>query len=300
MRCRIAIPAYNRAHLIDRAVHSALGQSYHDSEVVVVDDGSTDDLRGALAPFLADPRFCYVRLAQNRGTAVAKNVAMVLGHFDAITFHDSDDIAERDKVLRQAAILQNGTIAADPILNWRGTGHTPGTRLDVGVALTQHWLLDAGGGRRRISRALALVDDFFPQLQMNAGPLGDWILINPGLFRRAALVRAGGFERCVEEDRELRNRLIMHGEIIWLVEEPLLTKVECADGLTVAAGTDYRSDARKRDRDMVWSRVAAWRSGAAPPVVAMALGDVEIAEISNPRFAAIAGDLPLHSGPHLP
>jgi hypothetical protein len=51
---------------------------------------------------------------------------------------------------------------------------------------------------------------------------------------------------------------------------------------------------------MVWSRVAAWRSGAAPPVVKMALGDVEIAEISNPRFAAIAGDLPLHSRPHLP
>lgn len=300
MRCRVAIPAYNRAHLIGRAVRSALEQSYHDIEVVVVDDGSTDDLRGALGPFLSDPRFCYVRMAHNRGTAAAKNLAMVLGHFDAISFHDSDDIAERDKLLRQAAILQMATIKADPILNWSVAGHGPGASLDVGVALTQHWLLDANGGRRQITRALALVDDFFPQLQMNAGPLGDWILINPGLFRRSALVRAGGFENCVEEDRELRNRLIMHGEIIWLIEEPLLTKVECADGLTVATATDYRSDTRRLHRDMVWSRVAAWRYGAAPPVVAVELGDVQVTEISNPRFASIASDLPILSGPQLP
>lgn len=300
MRCRIAIPTYNRAHLIVRAVQSALAQSYHDIEVVVVDDGSRDDVRTSLAPFLADPRFCYVRLADNRGTAVAKNVAMVLGHFDAITFHDSDDIAERDKLLRQVSVLQADGIEADPILNWRSAGREPGERLAVGLALTQHWLLDGQGGRRRISRALALVDDFFPQLQMNAGPLGDWILINPGLFRREALIRAGGFERCVEEDREMRNRLIMHGEVIWLIEEPLLTKIECADGLTVDGATDYRSEARSRDREMVWSRVAGWRAGAAPPVAAIALEDVTISEISNPRFAVLAQDLPIASGPRMP
>lgn len=300
MRCRVAIPTYNRENLIGRAVRSALEQSYHDVEVVVVDDGSTHDVRGAVGSFFNDPRFCYVRMAQNRGTGAAKNVALVLGHCDAITFHDSDDIAERDKLLRQAAILQLGTIEADPILNWASAGHAPGDRLAVGIALTQHWLLDASGGRRRITRALALVDDFFPQLQMNAGPLGDWILINPGLFRRSAFMRAGGFERCVEEDRELRNRMIMHGEIIWLIEEPLLTKVECADGLTVAASTDYRSETRRKHRDMVWSRIEAWRRGAVPPVVEIELGDVVITEISNARFASIAADLPIRSHPKLP
>jgi glycosyltransferase involved in cell wall biosynthesis len=300
VKCRIAIPVYNRAHLIGRAVRSALEQSCQDIDVMVVDDGSADDLRAELGRFLADPRFCYVRLAQNHGTAVAKNVAMVLGQYDAITFHDSDDIAARDKLLRQAAILQLDTITADPILNWASAGHTAGAQLKVGLALTRHWLLDADGGRRQITRALALVDDFFPQLQMNAGPLGDWILINPGLFRRSALVRAGGFERCVEEDREMRNRLIMHGEIIWLIEEALLTKVECADGLTVAAATDYRSDIRRRDREMVWSRVDAWRRGNAPPVVAIDLGDVQITEISNSRCASIASDLPMLGAPQLP
>jgi glycosyltransferase involved in cell wall biosynthesis len=300
VRCRIAIPTFNRARLLGRAIRSALDQSHTDIDVLVVDDGSTDDTAQVVAPFLADSRFSYVRLARNAGTAAAKNVAIALGDYDAITFHDSDDIAERDKLLRQAAVLQLQGVNADPILNWSMAGREPGGRLAVGAALTQHWLLDADGGRRRITRSLSLVDDFFPHLQMNAGPLGDWILINPGLFRRGVFARVGGFERCVEEDRELRNRLLMHGEVIWLVEEPLLTKVECADGLTVGSETGYRSPRRERDRNLVWDRAAAWRAGGAPPVSPIDLGDVEIAEISSPRLAILANDLPIKAPPRMP
>ena len=300
MRCRIAIPTHNRARLIARAVRSALDQSHTDLDVVVVDDGSTDDTAKVLAPFLEDPRFCYVRLARNVGTAAAKNVAMVLGRFDAIAFHDSDDIAERDKILRQDAVLSLKHVKADPILNWSMAGRAAGGNLEIGVALTQHWLLDTDGGRRHIHRALSLVDDFFPQLQMNAGPLGDWILINPGLFRRSTLTRVGGFERCVEEDRELRNRVIMHGEVIWLIEEPLLTKVECVDSLTATDSTGYLSSCRGEDRNRVWERAQAWRSGKAAPVSRIELGDVEIAYISNREFATLAEDMPLASAPRLP
>ena len=297
MKCRIAIPTYNRAHLVARAVRCALEQSHPDLEVMVIDDGSTDATESALSAYLTDSRFCYVKLADNRGTAVAKNVAILLGDYDAITFHDSDDIAERDKLLRQASILGLNRIEADPILNWSMAGVEPGVRLAVDVALTQHWLLDADGGRRHIRRALSLVDDFFPQLQMNAGPLGDWILINPGLFRRSALIKAGGFERCVEEDRELRNRLLMHGAVFWLIEEPLLTKIECADSLTAAPDTNYASARRRSDRSLVWERAGAWRRGAPPPVSPIDLSDTRIATISNPRDLKIAADFNLLAPP---
>ena len=300
MLCRIAIPTHNRAHLINRAVRSALDQSHIELEVMVIDDASTDGTAEALSPFLADPRFVYVRLAQNVGTAAAKNVALVLGDFDAVTFHDSDDIAERDKLLRQAAILDLKGVFADPILNWTMAGRPAGSTIEISVALTQHWLLDANGGRRHIRRALSLIDDFFPQLQMNSGPLGDWILINPGLFSRAALARVGGFERCVEEDRELRNRLIMHGEVFWLIEEPLLTKVECADSLTAADATGYLSGLRGAHRNRVWERAQAWRAGGAPPVSPIDLGDVEVAHVSHPRVLRVAQDLPLIAAPRLP
>ncbi len=297
MKCRIAIPTFNRAHLIVRAVRSALEQSHHDLEVLVVDDGSTDDTQAVLAPFQTDSRFGYVKLGANVGTAAAKNVAIALGDFGAITFHDSDDIAERDKLLRQASILQLGEVTADPILNWAMAGQPPGGPLEIGLVLTHHWLLDADGGRRHIRRSLSLIDDFFPNLQMNAGPLGDWILINPGLFRRSMLKRVGGFERCVEEDRELRNRVVMHGEVVWLIEEPLLTKVECVSSLTADQATGYRSPKRAADRNMVWERAASWRGGRAPEVAPLDLADVQITHLSNPRFARLAADLPMTHAP---
>ena len=301
MHCRIAIPTFNRAHLIGRAVRSALAQSHPSFEVMVIDDGSTDDTTAALAEFYSDPRFIHVRLAHNVGTAMAKNVAIALGYYDAITFHDSDDIAERDKLLRQAAILGLPNVNADPVLNWSMAADQPaGEPINIGVALTQHWLLAADGSRRRITRALSIVDDFFPQLQMAAGPLGDWILINPALFRRSVLARAGGFESCVEEDRELRNRLLMHGEVFWLIDEPLLTKVECSDSLTVAAATSYASDRRARDRAMVWQRAGAWRQGGAPLVVPIDLSGVSIAEITGRKGMSVAMDLPVVAAPRMP
>jgi len=297
MRCLIAIPTYNRAALIGRAVRSALAQSHPDCAVMVIDDGSTDATSAALAEFAGHPRVTCVRLAANVGTAAAKNVAIALGDFQAITFHDSDDIAERDKLLRQATILGLGGVRADPCLNWAMAGRDAGGPLAVGVALTEHWLLGADGSRRHIKRALALVDDFFPQLQMNAGPLGEWVLINPGLFRREVFARAGGFELCVEEDRELRNRLLMHGEIVWLIDEPLLTKIECDDSLTVAGDTNYVSPQRTRDRELVWQRVAAWRQGGAAPVVPIDLSRVIIAAVTGPRPLRLATDLPIAAPP---
>lgn len=301
MHCRIAIPTFNRAHLIGRAVRSALAQSHPSIEVMVVDDGSTDMTTEALAEFAGDPRFIHVRLAQNVGTAMAKNVAIALGHYDAITFHDSDDIAERDKLLRQATILAQRNVTADPILNWRmAADQSPGQPVDIGVVMTQHWLLAADGSRHRVTRALSIVDDFFPQLQMAAGPPGDWILVNPALFRRAALARVGGFENCIEEDRELRNRLLMHGEVFWLIDEPLLTKIECADSLTVDAGTSYASDRRQRDRDTVWQRAAAWRRGGPPASVSIDLSGVTIAAIIGGTGMSIADDLPIIAPPGMP
>ena len=281
MRCLIAIPTYNRSALIGRAITSALAQTHEDTRVVVVDDGSTDGTHEAVKPFLNDTRFCYIRLAKNVGTARAKNVAIAHGLYDAITFHDSDDVAHPDKLMMQARIMAQPDLYADPCLNWIQCGITPQSRLDIGLVLTQHWLIGGDGSRRKIGRALSLVDDFFPHLQMNAGPWGDWILINSGLFRRAVIERLGGFEHCVEEDREIRNRLLMNGEVVWLIEEPLVTKIECADSLTVAGDTNYVSEQRQLDRDLVWDRAMAWRNGYPPAKIGIDLDGVVIDHISR-------------------
>ena len=66
----VVMPVYNRSATVGRALASVLGQSFADFELVLVDDGSTDDLAAALAPF-ADPRLTLLRHDANRGPAAA-------------------------------------------------------------------------------------------------------------------------------------------------------------------------------------------------------------------------------------
>ena len=297
MHCVVAIPTYNRRRSVVRAVDTALAQAYDPLTVVVVDDGSTDGTRNALERHFKDPRFLYIGLRRNVGTAQAKNAAIAFVPFDAMTFHDSDDISDPTKVLLQQRALALPKVMADGCLNWALAGHVPDSRLDVGAVLTCHWLIAPDGSKVKVGRALSIVDDFFPNLQMNAGPPGDWILINSGLFRRDIFVRHGGFANCIEEDRELRNRLIMHGEVIWLVEEPLMTKIDSAGNLTGDASTGYQSQRRKDDRDRIWSAVADWRRGVMPEAVTIDLHDIEIAFCSRPDSLQLAADIPLSNIP---
>ena len=87
MQSLIAIPTYQRAHQIVRAVEAALAQSQHDVSVVVIDDGSTDATEAACARWFGHPRFGYLKLERNMGTAAAKNVALALLPFDEGLYH---------------------------------------------------------------------------------------------------------------------------------------------------------------------------------------------------------------------
>lgn len=280
----IIIPTHNRAHLVGHAVHAALHQSWWNTRVTVIDDASTDDTRNALSQYFDHANFNYVRLARNLGTAQAKNAGIVLTGCDAVTFHDSDDIPHRDKVLHQARVLGQTGVRAHECLNWRMVGREPGSELQVGAALVHHDLVLPDGRRVAIRRDLSLFDDVFPNMQMGSQVPGDWTHINSGLFRHEVLARNGGFAPCIEEDREFRNRLIFNGEIIWVVPELLLTKIETPDSLTQSKDTDYDSARRKADRDMVWAAVRKWRSEGRVDPVPIHLPDLDLAFVSNPSL----------------
>ncbi len=278
----IIIPTYNRSHLIETAVRAALEQSWWHKTVTVIDDASTDATEATLRPFFDRTDFNYVRLAANCGTAQAKNAGLLLTNGDAVTFHDSDDIPDRDKVLCQVRALTTKNVTAHNCLNWALVGHESGKRLEIGVALTHHMLVMPDGQRVEIRRDLSLLDDVFPNLQMGARVPGDWTHINSGLFRREVLSRLGGFENCIEEDREFRNRLILGGEIIQVIPELLLTKIETPDSLTQSSESDYDSPRRREDRQMVWRKVGQWRQSGLVDTVNIDLSDLAVDFVSNP------------------
>ncbi|UCD78296.1 MAG: glycosyltransferase [Desulfobacterales bacterium] len=100
----VIIPTYNRAWVVKEAVDSVLTQEYDDFELIVVDDGSTDDTRKALSA--CGPRIKVLR-QPNRGVSAARNrgIAAAAGHL--VAFLDSDDLWLPSKLARQVDFFDN-------------------------------------------------------------------------------------------------------------------------------------------------------------------------------------------------
>lgn len=101
----VVTPTYNRARFLPDAVASVLAQTHPDLELIIVDDGSTDDTRNVLEPFLADRRIHYF-YQDNQGQSQARNLALKQATGDYIAFLDSDDLWAPDKLEKQMAILR--------------------------------------------------------------------------------------------------------------------------------------------------------------------------------------------------
>ena len=85
----VIIPAFNRAKKVVRAISSVLSQSYSDYEVIVIDDGSSDETRESLDQFKNDIKI--IRHSGNRGVSVARNNGINSSEAPLIAFLDSDD-----------------------------------------------------------------------------------------------------------------------------------------------------------------------------------------------------------------
>ena len=101
----VVLPSYNRAHILPRAIESILGQTYKDIELIIVDDGSSDNTAEVVGSF-SDSRIVYVR-QENAGACAARNNGIAHARGDYIAFQDSDDIWHHDKLEKQLATLQN-------------------------------------------------------------------------------------------------------------------------------------------------------------------------------------------------
>jgi glycosyltransferase involved in cell wall biosynthesis len=100
----VIIPTYNRASLLPRALGSVLAQTFADFEVVVVDDGSTDETRQVVES-LADARVRYI-YQENSGRPIACNTGVAQSGARYVTFLDSDDEALPTWLHRFASVIE--------------------------------------------------------------------------------------------------------------------------------------------------------------------------------------------------
>lgn len=100
----VIIPTYNRAQFIGAAIESVIEQSFQDFEIIVVDDGSTDNTE-QLVGMMIDPRLHYIR-QENRGRSNARNRALKLAKGKYIAFLDSDDLYLPNKLELQLNYME--------------------------------------------------------------------------------------------------------------------------------------------------------------------------------------------------
>jgi glycosyltransferase involved in cell wall biosynthesis len=98
VRFSIVIPTYNRADYLNELLQSLLNQTYKNFEIIVCDDGSTDHTTAVVNRFLDVLDINYIKLVNNGGPAVPRNVGIKNSKYDWICFLDSDDRWEINKL----------------------------------------------------------------------------------------------------------------------------------------------------------------------------------------------------------
>lgn len=204
----IVIPAYNAAWCVRRAIDSVLGQSWPHYEVVVVDDGSTDDTASILAGY--GSRIRVMRKA-NGGLSSARNagIAAARGHY--VAFLDADDWWLPDKLRRQVSEM-----AAHPQAHFCSTAAR---------------VVDEAGAERGIWRCPPhRGSDLEAIFAVNAYIAGSGSAV---LARRASLQAAGGFDESLRslEDVDLWMRLAARGGYRY-IDEPLAVVVKRANSMS--------------------------------------------------------------------
>ena len=186
----VIIPAYNRAHLIGETLRSLLLQTRPAEEVIVVDDGSTDETAAVAAAF--GPPVKVIRQT-NAGPGAARNTGFRNSCGEFIHFFDSDDLAAPNKQAVQLSALEStgADIAYGPWLKGRFSGM---------AFYPSNLVLQQTGLPRESDLIKAL--------------LTNWSVVpHAALFRRAIVEKAGGFPEDLlgTEDQHLFLNCLLAG-----------------------------------------------------------------------------------------
>jgi glycosyltransferase involved in cell wall biosynthesis len=188
----VVIPSYNAARWLAGSLDSIFAQTVAPGEVVVVDDGSTDDTPAILRAY--GDRLHVVR-GTHGGLAAARNLGLAVARGDWIAFHDADDLALPDRLAVLLDHLQRSG-GSDGVF-------ADGARLDDGARLTPRALAARVSGR-----ALTAADLFagFPAYFQGA------------LIARDAFAAAGAFDPAfpVHPDHDYAFRLFARARLTYL------------------------------------------------------------------------------------
>ena len=254
----VIIPTFNRASLVTRAIRSALSAVDAGDEIIVVDDGSTDDTATAVAQFGDQIR--YLRVS-NRGPGAARNYAIDRSTKPLISFLDSDDEWFPDKLRLQRALLaarphlvfcfsdfllcaQDGHEERMYLRHWHGVNREWSDILGAGAPFSSLAPLPAGRGDFLVHEG-----DLYPALIS-----GPFVPAWTSLVRRAAAGDALRFaeDTRIGEDWECFARLSRVGAAAYMACETAINNSHPGARLTKSHNQLQLLDSRLRMTERVW------------------------------------------------
>jgi glycosyltransferase involved in cell wall biosynthesis len=102
----VILPVFNRADIVKKSIRSVLNQSYNNLELIVIDDGSTDDTPQAVKS-VQDDRIIYIRKDNNKGANTARNTGLKAATGEYIAYIDSDVVWLPDKIKTQVDKIES-------------------------------------------------------------------------------------------------------------------------------------------------------------------------------------------------
>jgi tetratricopeptide (TPR) repeat protein len=194
-RVSVIIPTYNRSKLLQLAVESVLAQTYPAVEIIVVDDGSTDDTEAVMEQYAG--RITYIK-QDNQGVAAARNAGIRVASGEYLNFLDDDDRFMPAKIERQVQILDS--------------------RSEIGLVHCRYYHIDEDGNR--LSEAGLLPEGKV----LKELVCGCFVWSGAPLIRRQCLDQVGLFDEetwSTSEDWDMWLRIAQAGYPFACVQEPL-------------------------------------------------------------------------------
>jgi glycosyltransferase involved in cell wall biosynthesis len=193
-RVSVIIPAYNGDKYIVQAVESVINQTYKNREIIIIDDGSTDNTRQVLQPYLDTIRYLH---QTNQGVAAARNCGIREAKGELIAFLDQDDFFFPDKLAAQVALFDTQTSLGIVNSGWRLVNDEGEKLFDI-----KPW-------------------KYLPKLNLETWVVYMPILPSAMMFSKHWLEQVGGFDSQYDsvDDADLILRLALSGcEAAWLTQ----------------------------------------------------------------------------------
>lgn len=240
MKISVVITCYNYGKYIAGCIDSVLSQTYENFEIIVVNDGSTDDTGEVIKGFLSNAKISYIE-QPNAGQANAKNNGIRHAKGELIAFLDADDIWRRTKLEKQIKLF------SDP---------------DIGVVYSRHKYIDSDG---KVLDAELTGKHLQPRSGNVTGYLfyDNFVPFSSSIVRRKCLEMFGGFDESLSMsiDWDLWLKISTQFKFSF-VDEPLMLyrvghsgqmsrkveeRLQCADRVMYRFLSEYPGNISKKE-----------------------------------------------------